>query len=375
MQSLLAYRKSLIAVVAISLVGGLAWCQRTPVLSWYYQRELMAADADSREYWAARVASLDDAAVPGLLQSLEEQDPTRCINAEAGLLALVKRWGLNDARTQGLADALQERFARFSPLGQVGAIQAMTALLRHDEAAAMPVPLTRAAGEIVHATRDRAELRGPALVLAGVLLDRGPEGPWLDACRLLAERGLADKQIRTRLAAVQLAARPALQSDSALVAKVAPLLRDKASTVRRAALVALAPANDVVSEDDLITLLHDPDAEVRKLCEAVLRSRGLSEDHLELARLISDSSPKARLRVLERLGRTHDLDPSAWLRRLSEDSSPAVRAAAVRAASAYPKVDLTDRLREMAKSDPSETVRQNAQHYLQAAASSPKPRE
>jgi hypothetical protein len=38
-------------------------------------------------------------------------------------------------------------------------------------------------------------------------------------------------------------------------------------------------------------------------------------------------------------------------------------------------VDLTDRLREMAKSDPSETVRQNAQHYLQAAASSPKPRE
>jgi len=145
-------------------------------------------------------------------------------------------------------------------------------------------------------------------------------------------------------------------------------LRDRSPVVRRAALVAVAPANEVVSEEDLIPLLHDDDAEVQRLCEAVLRSRGLSEEHLELARLISDSSPKARLRVLERLGRAQDLDPAAWLRRLSQDPSPAVRAAAVRAAAGYPKVDLSDRLREMANSDPSETVRQNAQHYLQVTA-------
>ncbi len=68
--------------------------------------------------------------------------------------------------------------------------------------------------------------------------------------------------------------------------------------------------------------------------------------------------------MLQHLGRQGDLDPGVWLRRLSQDSAAAVRAAAVRAAGAYPQVDLSDRLREMAQQDPSETVRQNAQYYL-----------
>ena len=368
MQKIPASHKLLAAVMVIVLVGGVAWWQRTPMLTWYYLRELSAADADSRERWAERVATLDAAVVPGLLSKLEQPDPTFCINAEAGLVALVKRWGPEDGRTHELADQLRQRFAGLSPIGQIGALQVMTALLRQDGPATWPVPLTRAAGEILQATPERPELRNAALMLAGVLLDRAPQGQWLDPCRILAEKGLGDKTARTRSAAVQLAARPALQADHSLLGKVAPLLRDRSPVVRRAALVAVAPANEVVSEEDLIPLLHDDDAEVQRLCEAVLRSRGLSEEHLELARLISDSSPKARLRVLERLGRAQDLDPAAWLRRLSQDPSPAVRAAAVRAAAGYPKVDLSDRLREMANSDPSETVRQNAQHYLQVTA-------
>ena len=368
MQKIPASHKLLAAVMVIVLVGGVAWWQRTPMLTWYYLRELSAADADSRERWAERVATLDAAVVPGLLSKLEQPDPTFCINAEAGLVALVKRWGPEDGRTHELADQLRQRFAGLSPIGQIGALQVMTALLRQDGPATWPVPLTRAAGEILQATPERPELRNAALMLAGVLLDRVPQGQWLEPCRTLAEKGLSDKTARTRSAAVQLAARPALQAEHSLLGKVAPLLRDRSPVVRRAALVAVAPANEVVSEEDLIPLLHDDDAEVQRLCEAVLRSRGLSEEHLELARLISDSSPKARLRVLERLGRAQDLDPAAWLRRLSQDPSPAVRAAAVRAAAGYPKVDLSDRLREMANSDPSETVRQNAQHYLQVTA-------
>ena len=52
-----------------------AAAKRTPVLTWYYLRELNAADADSRERWAERAASLDAAIVPGLLANLEQPLP------------------------------------------------------------------------------------------------------------------------------------------------------------------------------------------------------------------------------------------------------------------------------------------------------------
>jgi hypothetical protein len=365
MENLLTRKKVVAAAVGVVLLVGVAFWQRTPVLTWYYLRELATADEDSRPTWVERVASLDDAVVPGLLDHLENPDPTVCVNAECALAALVSRWGAEDVRTLELAGAMQERFASFSPFGQIAAMQVMAHVLRQEGPTTWPAPVTRAAGGMLDATRERPEMRGTALVLAAMLLDRVPEGQWLDTCRWLADQGLSDSQPRTRLAAIQLLMRPALQGEHALLAKLVPMLRDKSSSIRRAALVALAPARDTATEDELLPLLHDPDLEIQQLCEAALRSRGLSDDHLELARLISDENPSARLRVFDRLGRAADLDASAWLRRLSHDSSPAVRAAAVRVAALHPRVNLTDRLREMAENDPSETVRQNALHYLQ----------
>ena len=368
-------KNTLLAAVAILVLAGLVYWQYTPMLRWYYLRELTAADADSRDRWAERVASLDDAAVSGLLNCLDDKDPTVCINAETAMHVLVKRWGPEDARTHALADNLRRRFASQSPFGQISGLQVATAMLRQDGPKTWPAPLIRAAGELLDSTGDRPGVRGAAIVLAGALIDRDPEGPWLDTCRTLADSGLADKHARTRLAAVQLLARPAMEGEKELLAKVVPLLRDGSPLVRRAALVALAPAVEVVKEDELIPLLHDDDVETQHLCEAVLRSRGLSDAHVELARLISDPSPTARLRVLDRLGRTADLDPSAWLMRLSQDPSPAIRAAAVRAAASYAKVDLAERLREMARDDPSETIRQIAQHYLEHATAAPVKRD
>ncbi len=262
-----------------------------------------------------------------------EPDPTVCDNAEQALTALVKRWGPDDARSARLADECRSRFADFSTLGQISALQVMAALLRLDGAKTLPAALTRSAGDMLQASRDRPELRATALVLASALLDRVSPGQWLDTCRTLAERGLGDRLPRCRLAAVQLLMRAPLQGDQALLAKIIPLLHDPQPELRRAAVVALAPAREVVSEDEILPLLHDSDIEVAHLCEAALRSRGLSEDHLELARLISDPSPPARLKVLDRLAHTSDLDPAAWLRRLSLDPSSAVRAAAVRSGS------------------------------------------
>jgi hypothetical protein len=75
-----------------------------------------------------------------------------------------------------------------------------------------------------------------------------------------------------------------------------------------------------------------------------------------------------RLRVLDQLRHVSDLDHALWLRRLSHDSSPAVRVAALRVMSQQTVVDLSDRIDQMARSDPSPTVRQLAQFYASQKA-------
>ncbi len=139
--------------------------------------------------------------------------------------------------------------------------------------------------------------------------------------------------------------------------------------MRKNALLALGSAPAVLSDEDLLPLLHDPDDEVQNLCELALRSRGLQENHILLARYISDARPAARLRVVELLRETHDLEPGVWLRRLCQDPAPAVRAAAIRAAVSQSQVDMRACLTDMAEEDPSLTVRQLAAHYLQHSSS------
>jgi hypothetical protein len=365
MCALFGPKKWMLAIGTLLVLGGLGWWQRTPALRWYYLRELASVDEASRGGWVARVASLDWAIVSGLLDNLTTKDPTICNNIEAALAALTRRWGPEDERTLQLAQEVSQRFGNWSPLGQISGLNVMTAMLSQDGPKTWPPSLTQGAAELLNACRDRPELRGSALALAGALLERVPPGQCLDVSRVLAEKGLTDRFPRTRLAAVKLLMRSPLHEDDALLAKVAPMLRDEAPAIRRAALVALAPARDLVSEDELLPLLHDADFEIQQLCEAALRSRGLGDERIEMARDISDTSPAARLRVIERIGRARDLDnPTTWLRRLSQDGCAAVRAAAIRAAARHPRVDLADRMREMSQHDPSETVRQNARYFL-----------
>jgi hypothetical protein len=120
----------------------------------------------------------------------------------------------------------------------------------------------------------------------------------------------------------------------------------------------------VIGDDVLFYWLNDPDADVRTLCEMALRGRGLQENHIRLAKLMSDRRPVVRLQVIEGLRDNPDLDPGAWLRQLSHDPVPAVRAAAAREATYQSQVDLRERIEQMAQNDPSPTVQQVARYYL-----------
>ena len=129
-------------------------------------------------------------------------------------------------------------------------------------------------------------------------------------------------------------------------------------------------AEEVVATEDLFPWLHDTDADVRRICEAALRVRGLDDDYLHLAALTTHQKPAMRLQALECIRYEPEREPWFWLRRLSHDPAPEVRVAAIRAASEQTLVDLSDRLDQMARSDPSPTVSQLARYYL----SCPKPR-
>jgi hypothetical protein len=149
-----------------------------------------------------------------------------------------------------------------------------------------------------------------------------------------------------------------------LLEKVVGLLNDPAVEVRRAAILAVGPADQVVRDEGLLPCLHDPDPEVRKLTESALVGRGLRPEHIELGRLLTDPDHLKRVQVLDHLREAPDLDPGLWLRRLSHDPAPSVRAAAVRVMSKLTLIDLSDRMDQMARTDPNPTVAWLARYYL-----------
>jgi hypothetical protein len=363
MGQLLTVKKRLLGLGLILLVGAAVWLAWTPFWTWYFLRGLAAADVEAREKWIKRVARLDTAAVPGLLACLARDDAQACANAGAALAYLAHAWGPDDPRAHSLAEALRDRFSLLGVPGQEAVLDWQIAVLGEAKAR-LPGPLEQVARDLLAAAGRRHEsaILSRALALADVVADRLEAGPCLASCRQLAQQALCDPAPEARTRAARLTQHGPFRKDLALLRQVLPLLRDPDAGVRRAAVLAVGPAKEVISEEDLLPLLHDSSPEVRRECETTLRSRGLNDEHLLLGLLISDRQPAARLQVLHYVDST-DVDPGVWLRRLCRDPAPAVRAAAVRAI-AQGEIDLGDQVRQMAQGDPSPTVRQLAAHYL-----------
>ncbi|HKI31625.1 MAG TPA: HEAT repeat domain-containing protein [Gemmataceae bacterium] len=347
------------AVALLLLAGAGLWLGRGPLLTWYYLRGLARADDGARDRWAERVAGLEGAAVPALLDLLGGDDRA-CANAHAALAALVRRWGTDNPRGEELARRLSEGFARLSPAGQREVLQFEAGWLRSDGGQPPPPDVARSlARELSEAAQADGVVRGAALELASALLERPDCAESVGPCRELALACFSDAAAENRARAAQLALHPGMD----LHQQALPLLRDSSAEVRRLAILAVGPAQNVLSTDDLLHWLHDPDPEVRRLCEVALSSRKVPREHIRLGRMLTDPDHHVRLNVLDELHRPalRDIDAGIWLRYLSHDPLESVRVAAARAAVeqryATP-VDLSDRLEQMSKSDPSPTVRQ-----------------
>jgi hypothetical protein len=323
--------------------------------------------------WVARVVRLENAAVPGLLGQLGKPEERICSNAAAALDELACHWGLADPRTVELIQRLAEGFPHLSPKGQQQVLKLLSDWSgpeRRDSLVGASVSRDVARILVDAARVPNEEVHAAALQLAWRLAAQADDADLLLPCRELILASLPDVALDNRVAAVKLASLPGVD----LLAQLAPLLDDAAPEVRRLVMLAIGCAERSQSEkailtDHLMRWLQDSDEEVRRLCEETLKGRGLSPQHLQLARLITDPRPSVRLQVLRKLRPSSELDTSIWLRHLSHDSESAVRIASMSAAADYHLGDLSDRLDQMAQADPSPTVRQLARYYLRVQSS------
>jgi hypothetical protein len=346
-----------LGLLVLLACGGLAWFERTPLLTWTYVRGLARADEGSQAAWVERVAALDCEAVPGLVDLLNQDDARVCGNAEAALSTLSSRWNPDDSRRYDLARRFADGFARFSGVGQGSALKVVASWLTPRNAASAPTQATvRAYARLLQeASRvSGADAHATGLDLAGKLLARSHDAELIKPCQELAIACFQDANTENRVRAVELA----LNSNLDLAKPATALLNDSAPEVRRAAMLAVGVAKDAMLTDDLLPWLHDTDAEVRRLCELELRGRGLQDHQLRLGRLITDPSARNRLEVLNYLHSAGggNVDAGVWLRHLSHDPAPEVRFAAIRVVKEDGLAELNDRIDQMARNDPSPTI-------------------
>lgn len=353
---------ALAGVFCLVLVGGVGWLERKPLRSWYYLRGLDRADEGNCAAWVDRVTGLNQEVVPALLDRLGRDDPRVGHNALAALTRLVQSWSPEDSQVLEFARTLAEGFTRFRLAGKKRALQLAATWLTAESGPPPNQEVTRTLARLLPGASavDEVELRGRTLDLACQLMARSDSLEFVGPCRSLAQASLADADPQNRALAVQLAMHKGMDLNKQLV----PLLRDPEAEVRRLAMLVLGPAPEAIVTEELLHWLHDPDKEVRQLCEQALRERHLSPSHIRLGRLLTDPRLSYRLQVLNHLLWAKDLDPGVWLRHLSHDPKPSVRVAAIRAATEYfPKVTFSDRLEQM-RADASPTVGQLAQYYL-----------
>jgi hypothetical protein len=350
----------LLALVLFLVVAGVVvWAERETLRSWYYLHRLETAEGEAGDLWAERTAGLGSRVVPDLLTMLG-QTGLPCTNARKALGRLVADWGRENPRSVELTNEVVSAFPSLSPEGQRAALELAIEWTRPEPPC--PESLASAGGRLLPllARHSDAEVRAVGLDLALQVAKQSKAADGLCPSWELARAGFKAAAPRTRLRAIALALAPGIGLQKDLV----PLLYDPCPEVRRAAMTAVGPDEKLIHLDSLIPWLHDPDPEVRQLCEASLRRRKLRSGQIRLCRLITDPRWRVRLSVLEHLDEARGVNRSAWLHRLSHDASPAVRAAAIRAACEDGLADLTDRVRQMSQQDPEESIRALARHYL-----------
>lgn len=190
-------------------------------------------------------------------------------------------------------------------------------------------------------------------------------GLWKEGFHPLVVRRLEDAEPLARAAAVRCLGQLPID---AMAEPALEAIRDADFTVRYQALVSFANRPSLLTEDQILPMLHDPIPDLAGLAERVLKARGLPQELIGLGRLIAHARPDMRSSAIPLLLKREDIDPVVWLLHLTEDADPGVRLQAVEALEGRSTAEVEQRLRQLATSDDSEDVRSAAARLAPATA-------
>ncbi len=354
----------LIAVILALGAMGFFWWQRDRLSLWFDLRRLADANAEQMSVMIAELMQRESEAVPLLVSQLEEQDERLTRGCGQALLGILRRHGVQSARTEQVVGVLANRFERFSPSGQNQVLGLLTELLQAS-AEHPSKPLVDASGQVLKKCTEDCLAQRESMMRLAAWVAKHPQGePWWAACRSLTMRGLSDPNAKVRAAAVQTALNPDLQLLEQLPKMLYAERVEQDAEVRMFLLLGLGNKEAYLPTDQLLTYLHDPEPEIGEIALQALKSRGLTPERIRLAQLVSNPDPVMRSKVPSQLLEVPELDVGLWLEKLSHDPSPAVRAAVVRTAGEIQEAKFLRILERLSEKDPNPTVQQLANFYL-----------
>ncbi len=199
-------RTILLAMTFIVIVGGaVGWLEWSNLWTWYDLRGLAAATDADRDLWIERVASLDDAAVPGLVRMMLGQEIIASGNARSALVAIVRKWNAADAHAAELSHLVAREYPLAGGQGRLAALSLAKEIC-------LPSPEMPFAKELLSAVQPKEEppVLEAALDLASAVLDRKPTDAG-ESVKNLVQIGLQASQPSQRVTSVRLAMRPELK--------------------------------------------------------------------------------------------------------------------------------------------------------------------
>ncbi|MDX2037603.1 MAG: HEAT repeat domain-containing protein [Isosphaeraceae bacterium] len=186
---------------------------------------------------------------------------------------------------------------------------------------------------------------------------------WKDSMAAPVVRRLGDAEAKVRVAAV---ACLGLNPIHSVAERALPHVEDRNGDVRHQVLASFGARPNLLGDEAVLQRLHDSEPGIPQLAEIVLKARGLNRDQIFLGRMITSPQPEQRASVIPMLRGRADLDPVVWLVRLSSDADESVRVKAVAALGEQDTPESRRRLREVATTDKSASVREAAEKLVAA---------
>jgi HEAT repeat protein len=189
---------------------------------------------------------------------------------------------------------------------------------------------------------------------------------WKDAFYPSAVKCLSDREPKSRAAAVGCIG--ALPIDAMAAPAVVNVDYPDNGGVRYKTLMTFANRQALLSVDAVLKRLHDNEPGVPELAELILKGRGLTKEQIFLGKQIFNPHPEIRASVIPLIRERTDIDPVVWLLQLSHDADDTVRGKAVEALVDRESPEVDKRLKEIASTDTSASVRAAAGKHVAKSA-------